>query len=83
MEETGITPQRDCKGNDSEEEPKAPCSPFFACGACHGIALPVTGGVAVPQFCGLPLKHLSYYSEPYAYTPPSGIWQPPKMPLSI
>ncbi|ANH83117.1 hypothetical protein A8C56_20940 [Niabella ginsenosidivorans] len=62
---------------DTAPRPACPCSPFFACGACHGVTLP---RYHIEFSCPLPANtqlHAVYTEQFLFYFLPS-IWQPPK-----
>jgi hypothetical protein len=60
------------------EKSSLPCSPFFACGACHGFIVPDSG---------IPVEHQETPPVPKSTLPESNtlpgfasfIWQPPRM----
>ena len=63
--------------NTRDKKSDLPCSPFFPCGACHGVIVP-NHAVQVIQLPAPVIKQPSLYIEKplLAFTPP--IWQPPK-----
>ena len=62
---------------EADHKPISPCSPFFACGACHGAVIPeltlAFQVVTVPR-----TKLFFFYVEQPLFKFPSTIWQPPK-----
>jgi hypothetical protein len=75
-ETTQATPGKQAK--DHDHQPYCPCSPFFACGACHGVVIPnsYTGFTKVV----LPVVKLQYFYvvQPLPDFSPV-IWQPPQL----
>ena len=60
----------------SQDYPQ-PCSPFFACGTCHGFVVP-SCEVAIPgQLPNQPVKRAVYKGQPLPDFHAS-IWQPPQ-----
>lgn len=61
----------------NDQRSNLPCSPFFPCGACHGVVIP-NHTIRVAQPPALIAKQPSFYTEKplLAYAP--SIWQPPK-----
>jgi len=67
-----------CKDDDGCCKTGVPCSPFFACGACHGFI--------VPEETDVSLEHKEVPSAPKPILPEgntlpgfsSFIWQPPR-----
>lgn len=63
-------------GND-HKTPR-PCSPLFACNACHGVVVPNTIFDVLPQFS--PALQLPFaYVEKSLPDFPATIWQPPQI----
>lgn len=65
--------------HNSTNNPKSnlPCSPFFPCGACHGVVIPdhTTRLIQPPAPTA---KLVSLYTEKAILAYSSPIWQPPK-----
>ena len=76
-DETTQTTIHNKQKQDTDHTPSCPCSPFFACGACHAVVIPnnYVEFVSILQ----PVAKLQYF---YAVQPlpdfPPVIWQPPK-----
>ena len=54
-----------------------PCSPFFACGSCHGFVVPEQGITVMPDQPTLPARIAIYKGAPLRDFA-SAVWQPPK-----
>jgi hypothetical protein len=63
--------------NSKDQKSDLPCSPFFPCGACHGVVIP-NHTIQVVQPLPPIVKQPSLYTQrpPLTFTP--AIWQPPK-----
>ncbi|TWI84427.1 DUF6660 family protein [Chitinophaga japonensis] len=63
--------------HDPDHKPACPCSPFFACGACHAIVVPDH----TIEFLK-PLRPVAAPQSDYKVHPPAdfspSIWQPPR-----
>ena len=80
IEETRSTAHSNCADEDaSGHKPIAPCSPFFACGACHGITLPTIAIVTAPEYIPAPTEKTSFDQTYIKFDFHSIIWQPPKI----
>jgi len=55
-----------------------PCSPFFACGACHGFVIPKPV-IPVPAEQPVPEKEQVIYKVQSLSDFSSSIWQPPQL----
>jgi hypothetical protein len=66
------------KNSLPDNKTSLPCSPFFACGACHGFIIPLAG---------IQLQHKEIHAAPTPSLQPdntlpgfsSFIWQPPRI----
>ena len=54
-----------------------PCSPFFACGACHGFVVPDLA-IGLPKSQPAKPVQQAIYKASTLPDFPSSIWQPPK-----
>jgi hypothetical protein len=65
--------------HNSTNNPKSnlPCSPFFPCGACHGVVVP-NHTILVIQSPTPEANLLSLYTEKHLLAYSRSIWQPPK-----
>lgn len=54
-----------------------PCSPFFACCACHGFLVP-DAGLALQRYQPAPQQQNSFYQAAALPDFTRSIWQPPK-----
>ncbi|RXK80436.1 DUF6660 family protein [Filimonas effusa] len=77
-ESRSLTSSQHEKSSDSDHKPMSPCSPFFACGACHGITLPVLTVICAPEYVPVLVEKTSFYQEYIKFDFHSNIWQPPK-----
>ncbi|BAV07562.1 hypothetical protein [Filimonas lacunae] len=79
MGEKDISANAHCeKENDTGHNYPAPCSPFFACGACHAVTLPATAIMEVPYPVMASVLHLAYYTPQQLPQFTAVIWQPPR-----
>jgi len=70
-------PSNGNKNNDKERQPEFPCSPFFACGANHGVVIPNYHlQLAHPILPSTGWASLYTENAPLIFIP--SIWQPPK-----
>jgi hypothetical protein len=78
MDEIAQTTASNKQTGNSDHKPVCPCSPFFACGACHGAVVP---NIIIEFSKNLPpVTRLQYfYTVQPLFNFPSSIWQPPKM----
>jgi hypothetical protein len=60
-----------------KKEYPQPCSPFFACGACHGFVIPYFDLPTPAHQSGQPVKQAVYKNQPLPDFHAS-IWQPPR-----
>jgi hypothetical protein len=77
MEEMGAkAPERQPAGG-KDQRPEFPCSPFFACGANHGMVIP-DGRLEMIRLDPPVVKLHFFYSERplFAFIP--SVWQPPR-----
>ena len=65
-------------GLPANSKPEFPCSPFFACGANHGIVIPDVEIQVYPSTHHAELRVI-YNTERPAPIFLSAVWQPPKM----
>jgi len=74
-EETSPAAQHN--NNFPGQKPVLPCSPFFACGACHGFIIPET---TQPLLKAAPnnRKQISPFIEHYLGDFSPSTWQPPR-----
>lgn len=60
-----------------DEKPTLPCSPFFACGACHGFIIPETTVPLLPPVF-YPRRHTPLVAAHYLGDFSATAWQPPR-----
>lgn len=60
-----------------DHKPVSPCSPFFACGVCHGVVIPEPYTIKPVALMSDKELH-SNYIEPQLGDFFPAIWQPPK-----
>ena len=65
-------------GLPTNSKPEFPCSPFFACGANHGIVIP-HADIQIYQIPVYFEKRIAYQMERPSPIFLSSIWQPPKI----
>jgi hypothetical protein len=65
-------------GLPTDNKPEFPCSPFFACGANHGIVIPNLQ-IQIEQPIQPKAKIISFFSERPPFISLASIWQPPKL----
>ena len=65
------------KDSDTNQKPGFPCSPFFPCGACHGVVIP-NHTIQVVQPLPPIAKQTSLYTPRPLLAFTAVIWQPPK-----
>ncbi|SEM05248.1 hypothetical protein SAMN04488505_103244 [Chitinophaga rupis] len=63
---------------DHDHRPACPCSPFFACGACHSIVIP-TVQIKLPGQLPTVENLYFFYITPSLPDFPASIWQPPQL----
>ncbi|WP_366935571.1 DUF6660 family protein [Chitinophaga sp.] len=63
---------------DNDHKPICPCSPFFACGTCHGVIVP-DFNFELPKALSPIAKLRYFYTTPPLLDFPPSIWQPPKI----
>ncbi|WP_420832403.1 DUF6660 family protein [Paraflavitalea pollutisoli] len=75
MEE--IAQSQNKHSQDADHKPACPCSPFFACGACHAVVMPST---TIPIVKAVqPIVKLQFcYTIQSTADYPTSVWQPPK-----
>jgi hypothetical protein len=68
-----------CQDHHSSNNQKSdfPCSPFFPCGACHGVVIP-NHTIQVVQPLPPIAKQTSLYTQRPLLAFTAVIWQPPK-----
>ncbi|WP_147313929.1 hypothetical protein [Deminuibacter soli] len=78
MEEMGVHAASGKAPVSAGHKPCAPCSPFFACGACHGVTIPdnTVSWLTVPV--AFAVEQRSCYIAPALADFSPAIWQPPK-----
>lgn len=77
IDEISVTTSQNEETPDPDHKPACPCSPFFACGACHGVVVPNTNiefSNAIPPV----IKPQYFYTERFLPGFQPAIWQPPK-----
>jgi len=78
IQATAFTKQSDNKQNSAKDQkPGLPCSPFFPCGACHGIVIP-DHSIRVTALAPPVTKQLSGYTPGPLPVFTYSIWQPPR-----
>ena len=63
--------------NTKDKKTDLPCSPFFPCGACHGVIIP-NHTIQVVHPLPPKAKQPSYYTQKPLLAFAPAIWQPPK-----
>ena len=66
------------RGSSSDNKPISPCSPFFACGACHGVTIPIYNTIEFTQDLRFIVKPQTLYKEKPLSDFVSFVWQPPQ-----
>lgn len=61
-----------------KQEKSSPCSPFFACGSCHGFVIPHFD-LSLPEHRPGPCVAQAFYKNQPLPHFSSSIWQPPKV----
>ncbi|WP_425430498.1 DUF6660 family protein [Chitinophaga niastensis] len=76
-DEISATTTSNRESGNADHKPACPCSPFFACSACHGVVIPDN---RIEFFKALPpvAKLHFFYSKQSLSDFPAAIWQPPK-----
>jgi hypothetical protein len=64
-------------GLPTNSKPEFPCSPFFACGANHGIVIPEVE-IQVYQLRHHTEKRIAQNTEKPSFLSRPSVWQPPK-----
>jgi hypothetical protein len=65
------------KNSFPDQRPALPCSPFFACGACHGFIIPEMT-LPHPEPVPRSRKQTHYFTDHYLGDFSSSTWQPPR-----
>lgn len=63
---------------DAGQDPANPCSPFFACGSCHGVVLPDLQ-VEFVHYAGPRFSRTHFYLGQRLRKFSAVVWQPPKV----
>ena len=77
IDEISVTSAPAEQNSDAGHKPACPCSPFFACGTCHGVVVPNIN-VEFPQILQPVAKLQYFYTEQSLLDFPPSIWQPPQ-----
>jgi hypothetical protein len=78
MGEMGTKTQIGQQTGKKDRKPEFPCSPFFACGANHGVVIP-DSRLNIVQLEPPVIKLHSPYSEKPLFIFLSSVWQPPRV----
>lgn len=75
--EITLQQEDDSHENHDHNKPELPCSPFFSCGMCHGMVIPLLPLLLEPESVkaeSTGFNYTAHFLSGYA----TAIWQPPQ-----